>query len=113
MNDANASPLELTECVWLKVRFANTLYMVTFIITARMVVDLIIGMMFLNAHIEVILCTEQRICSNNGSLPIVEKKHEKSVAGDSPFKARHWKDKEVGKSQGDNIKEKRKGGGNS
>lgn len=70
-NDANGRPSDLSQCVWLTVRFANNLYRVKFILSAWTAVDVIIGTEFINSHVEAIMCREQKIRFNNGSFPIV------------------------------------------
>lgn len=56
LNDENGRPRELSEIVWLKIRFGNKLYQVRHIISEKLAVDAIIGTYFMNKHMSEILC---------------------------------------------------------
>lgn len=57
--------------MWLTGRFANTLYLVKFIIEERLAGDAIIATDFLNRHVFEILCTQQRMIFIHRELPMV------------------------------------------
>lgn len=71
MNDANSNPLRLGEIVWLKTRFGNTLFMITFTVAERLAVDDIVGKSSMTRHIDYILFREQKIKFAKGTVPIV------------------------------------------
>lgn len=69
--DANGNPIKLDGAVQLRLRLANQVYSVTFIIAAQLSVDVILGTAFQNKHVRAIQCMARRVQLNSGTIPIL------------------------------------------
>ena len=71
--DANRHPVRFDGVVRMKLRLANRMYTIPFLVAENLAVEVLLGTTFLNKHINAIRCVEQVVeLSNEESIPILQ-----------------------------------------
>ena len=71
LGDASGNLLSATHEVLLRVRFANAVYRIPFVVVEKLTCPVLVGTQFLNEHVRAIRCIEQRIEFTQDTIPIL------------------------------------------
>ena len=89
LGDANRRPLRLLGVALIRARFGNSLFHKPFVVADSLAVDVIIGTLFMNQHIDAIECQRQCVKLHRGCvLPILARNHDGTLLKTNPVDRR-------------------------
>ena len=86
---ANGRPLRLLGVALIRARFGNSVFHMTFFVAESLAVDVIIGTLFMNQHVDAIECRRQCVKLHRGSvLPILARNNDGTFTKTKPVARR-------------------------